>query len=362
MYQFPNPTSAFVNLLEMVYKEGTPIVVRGSETRELLNVALQIDNPSQRCLVLPYRHDNIFAKIAETLWVIAGRNDIQWLSYYLPRAPEYSDDKIRWRAGYGPRLRKWIGPFGVTDQVHKCLDLLQSDPNTRRAVMSLWNPAEDYVETLDTPCNNWLHWLIRDGKLRLNISQRSSDILYGFSGINLFEWSVLQEFMARWLGLEIGPLTYFISSLHLYKQHYERGNKIEDAWTGETIYDIPSIQQCCFGVPFEMLDNALLELFIKEADWRGGAGFTSISANGFLNACAKMLYIFISDRLVVDRQEAPDRVKWLAINLDMLQENTDFRLAAIEYYARKLPSLWNAVKLTDAEKDALKLTAVFRRT
>ncbi|PDQ34164.1 MAG: hypothetical protein B5766_13125 [Candidatus Lumbricidophila eiseniae] len=54
-----------------------------------------------------------------------------------------------------------------------------------------------------------LHFLVRHGRLSLNVALRSNDVLWGFSGINTFEWSVLQEMMAYWVGVEIGPASFF---------------------------------------------------------------------------------------------------------------------------------------------------------
>lgn len=362
-YEFETPSSAFLNLLEMVVEQGKKVTVRGQETKELLNVSLTIHKPWQRCLVIPQRHDNIFAKIAETLWVLAGRNDIEWLSYYLPRAVDWADDGKHWRAGYGPRLRSWevqcnsYGLKGEIDQVEECLKLLQVDPTTRRAVMSLWNPVEDYKPTLDTPCNNWLHWIIRDGKLLLNIAQRSSDILWGFSGINLFEWSVLQEYMAHWLGIEPGTLTYNITSLHLYDKHYKRADEILESCQYKTIYDA-ELNRIEPTLDSLLLDSQLAKLFEQEAEWRIGGGFKYTFDCDWLDQAALMLFIFISDKITADKATDDERVHWIANDISLLEANTEFRMAAIEYYGRKFPELYNIFPLTATERLALQFAGI----
>lgn len=362
-FTFETPSSAFLNLLEMVVEQGKKVTVRGSETKELLNVSLTINKPWQRCLVIPQRHDNIFAKIAETLWVLAGRNDIEWLSYYLPRAVDWADDGKHWRAGYGPRLRAWevqcnsYGLKGEIDQVEECYKLLRDDPTTRRAVMSLWNPVEDYKESKDIPCNNWLHWIIRDGKLLLNIAQRSSDILWGFSGINLFEWSVLQEYMASWLNIMPGSLTYNITSLHLYDKHYERADKILESCQYKTIYDadIDSILPTMYHSEF---DSSLATLFEAETEWRIGGGFNFLSSCHMLHQAALMLFIFISDKITADKATDDERVHWIANDITLLEANTEFRMAAIEYYGRKFPELYNIFPFTATEQLALQFAGI----
>lgn len=345
---FYSPTDAFVSKLGDILHYGCNVSVRGSDTKELLGQSITIHNPQQRCLVIPQRHDNIFAKIAETLWVLAGRNDIEWLSYYLPRARDWADDGKHWRAGYGPRLREWPGSKYI-DQVRACHELLQADPNTRRAVISLWNPAEDNCNSLDIPCNNWLHWLIRDGKLHLFIAQRSSDILWGFSGINLFEWSVLQEFMAYSLGVGIGPITYAISSLHLYSKHYKRAESIVESYPSLTIYDgvlgSERISNVAISTPVWDMDYVLSDIFNDERKWRAGEQFHDRYGGGFLSVCAQMMHLYVMATQTKDLDA-------IALGINGLPSNTDFRLAAIEYFTRSHPELWPDIDLTAIEYNA----------
>ena len=164
----------------------------------------------------------MFASIAESMWVIAGRNDLDYLSAYLPRAVEYSDDGRTWRAGYGPRLRNWNG----VDQLAEVVSILRADVSSRRAVAAIYDPDRDFVQSKDIPCNNWLHFLVRDGLVDLHIAARSTDIWWGFSGINAFEWTLLLEMVAFWLGQEPGRLVFFTSSMHLYERHFDRARQI----------------------------------------------------------------------------------------------------------------------------------------
>ncbi len=109
--------------------------------------------------------------------------------------------------GTVPRLRNWKG--GV-DQVAQVRELLAASPDSRRAVISLFDPEIDFQDSKDIPCNNWLHFLVRDGRLHLNVAARSTDIWFGFSAINGFEWSVLLEMMARWLKLDVGTDLFYV--------------------------------------------------------------------------------------------------------------------------------------------------------
>lgn len=235
MTSYRNVSFATASSLIDVIDQGADVTVRGKATREVVGKITTLDRPLERYLFLPKRHNDIFAQFAEAIWMIAGRNDIPWLSRYLPRAPAYSDDGGQtWHGAYGPRLRNWAGQVDQLDQVRR---LLRDDSSSRRAVMSLFDPARDFIESNDIPCNNWLSWIAREGKLHLNVAVRSNDAMWGFSGANAFEWSILQELMAHWLGLEVGAAKYFATSFHLYDNHFARAKQISDEFHGLTPYD-----------------------------------------------------------------------------------------------------------------------------
>ncbi|WHP18933.1 thymidylate synthase [Cellulomonas sp. ES6] len=223
MVSFRNVNSAFTGMLSDLITAGTQIDSRNGLTLELPAQTVNVEAPLERFVFAPGRNNNPFAAIAESMWVIAGRNDLAYLTPYLRRAPNFSDDGgVTWRAGYGPRLRNW----GGVDQLAAVRHELHRSPMSRRAAISLFDPSQDFQDSRDIPCNNWLHFLSRNGRLDLSVAARSTDVWWGFSGINAFEWSVLLEMMARWLDLEPGVLTFFTSSLHLYEKHLSRARNV----------------------------------------------------------------------------------------------------------------------------------------
>lgn len=262
---YRNAAEAFYEKLSEIMYSGREIRVRESLTKELNHQTVALTAPLERCIVIPQRHNNVFATIAESVWVIAGRNDIKFLSEYLPRAIDFSDDGRTWRAGYGPRLRNWQG----VDQVAAVLRLLREAPESRQGVISIFDPGRDFVSSRDIPCTNWLHFMVRDGALHLNVAVRSNDIVWGFSGINTFEWSLLQEMMAYWLGTRVGQAAYYISSLHLYERHFERARHILKGQPPSNPYEqAPS--RIRFSTSLEDLPNVLDRWFRVEEEIRTG--------------------------------------------------------------------------------------------
>lgn len=262
---YRNAAHAFAAELVEITTKGRPVVVRGKATQELLARQVELARPTERFITIPGRRNDVFGTIAETMWVLAGRNDMAYLARYLKRAVQFSDDQETWRGGYGPRLRNWEG----IDQVDEIRKLLCGDPESRRAVAVLFDPARDYVNTLDVPCNNWLHFLVREGRLDLNVTVRSNDILWGFSGINTFEWSVLHEMMAYWLGVAVGQESFFVSSLHLYDERSEQAERALAGYSGLTGYE----NEWCgdsFQTPWEEFAQTLARWFDIEARLSSG--------------------------------------------------------------------------------------------
>ena len=233
-YCFRSVNEALPVLCRDLLEKGQEVKSRAGNTKELTFVGIELTHPMEREVLLPSRKASYPAQIAETMWVLAGRSDMEFLAKYLPRARDFSDDGLVWRAGYGPRLRDAgirinTDGYKYVDPLWNVVELLRRDPETRQAVISIWsNHLDSGVQSLDIPCNNWLHFLARDGRLNLHVATRSNDIIWGWSGINQFEWSALLQLVAELTGLEAGSLHFAISSLHLYERHWEKAAKIAD--------------------------------------------------------------------------------------------------------------------------------------
>jgi len=257
--QYRSATFAFIRELEAIKKTGRPVTVRGRATHELLSRQVTLERPRERFITIPGRGNDPVATIAETMWVLAGRSDMAFLSRYLGRATDYSDDGLVWRAAYGPRLRAW-GQQRV-DQVDEVRRLLSAESTSRRGVAAIYDPAQDFAnESKDVPCNNWLHFVLRENRLDLNVVIRSNDIFWGFSGINTFEWSVLHEAMAFWLGAEVGAANFFISSLHLYDEFDERAERCLSKFDERSGYEF-GWAPVGFETPWESFDGVMSQWF-----------------------------------------------------------------------------------------------------
>ena len=274
-------SSALPVVLAALLSDGDATTSRNGRTRELSPAVITLDHWDDPVpyITAPGRRASLPAQVAETMWILAGRNDIEWLSLYLPRAAEFSDDGLTWRGGYGPRLRNFGAehhPDGVgVDQLAHVIKLLQDDPNTRRAVIQIYDPVIDAADGKDVPCNNWLHFTLRDGELNLLIATRSNDAFWGWSGINAFEWTVLQTLIARILGVTVGQTTFCIGSLHLYERHWDRAGGITTG--GEKPLNSSPMPQRHQVSSLEELDRHVekwfaIEAKLRENPWQNNVG------------------------------------------------------------------------------------------
>lgn len=218
---FGNIDHALPNLCEDVMRGGEEVGSRlGDRVMERISMSVTLERPWERYITLQSRRANVAAQIAETMWVLDGRDDIGWLSHYLPRAKDFSDDGRTWRGAYGPRIQR---------QLDHVVGLLQKDRTSRRAVISIYDPGMDMYGAKDVPCNTQLQFLSRLGSLEMIVTTRSNDLVWGWSGINTFEWSVLQEIVAYRLGVRPGRIHFNIGSLHIYDRHWERARGMTQA-------------------------------------------------------------------------------------------------------------------------------------
>ena len=203
---------------------------RGSQmAREMINANLDIpvtepgvsffSHPTHR--VVPIRF-----VLAEMCAMLAGRNDIAVMESYNKGIRKYSNDGITLGASYGEKLE---------GQLAAVLLKLQKDLRTRQAVCSILQKFEVVnMELTHIPCNVFLQFFVRDEKMHLIVTSRSSDFVTGFS-IDTIHWQLLLMYMANSLLLSCGNVHYNIGSLHVYGKDIE----MLKGWDVTEMYGVP---------------------------------------------------------------------------------------------------------------------------
>lgn len=204
-------------------KDGMRVSPRNSGTREVLGVSLHLIEPRARLLCAPpARILNPAYAAAETVWILSG-SDAPWIFDYNSRLRQYADDGVL-RGAYGPRLRNWAGKV---DQLHRVVDVLKADRDSRRAVIQLYDPSRDAHGHKDVPCTLGFRFHLRDGRLHMSTTMRSQDVWTGMP-YDVFTFTVLHELVAGWLGVEPGVYHHHVDSLHIYECDMDKADALSD--------------------------------------------------------------------------------------------------------------------------------------
>ena len=160
--------------------------------------------------------------IHELLWFLRGDTNIAYLKENgVSIWDEWADENGDLGPVYGKQWRSWAAPDGRTiDQIEWVLNEIKTNPNSRRLVVSAWNPA-DVNEMALPPCHCLFQFFVADGKLSCQLYQRSADIFLGVP-FNIASYALLTMMMARATGLQPGEFVHTLGDAHLYSNHIEQ--------------------------------------------------------------------------------------------------------------------------------------------
>ena len=160
--------------------------------------------------------------IIELLWFLKGDTNIKYLKdNKVSIWDEWADENGDLGPVYGKQWRSWAAPDGRTiDQIQWVLDEIRTNPNSRRLIVSAWNPA-DVNEMALPPCHCLFQFFVAEGRLSCQLYQRSADIFLGVP-FNIASYALLTMMMARATGLKPGEFIHTFGDAHLYLNHVEQ--------------------------------------------------------------------------------------------------------------------------------------------
>jgi thymidylate synthase len=256
-------TELFAAAVAVIRRDGRTVSPRGQETREVFAAHLCLSRPRARLVHLPGRVVNPAFAAAEAVWILSG-SDAPWIYEYNSKLRTYADDGVL-RGAYGPRLRDWAGKV---DQLARVVETLRLDPDSRRAVIQLYDPARDENCNRDVPCTLGFRFHLRDGHLVMSTTMRSQDVWLGLP-YDLFTFTVLHEVMAGWLGVPMGEYHHHVDSLHLYAKNAQAATELADAVI-EPAQDLPVL-----AVPWGEFDATLAAM--REGRSTGHPGWDALA-------------------------------------------------------------------------------------
>ena len=216
------------DLLGLVLEEGQPRADRtGTGTLSIFGAQARFDlrptGPGFPLLTTKKLH--IKSIIYELLWFLRGDTNIKYLNEHgVTIWDEWADEKGNLGPVYGAQWRDWRGENGVrVDQIDNVIAQIKKNPDSRRLIVSAWNPAEIEKMALP-PCHVLFQFYVQDDELSCQLYQRSADLFLGVP-FNIASYSLLTMMVAHVVDLVPGDFVHTFGDLHLYNNHLEQARE-----------------------------------------------------------------------------------------------------------------------------------------
>ncbi|MBD8030772.1 thymidylate synthase [Corynebacterium gallinarum] len=219
MTAIPTP---YEDLLRTIRDEGAHKDDRtGTGTASLFGQQIRY-NLQEGFPLLTTKKVHFHSVVGELLWFLRGDSNVRWLQDNNIRIwNEWADEDGELGPVYGVQWRSWPTPDGRhIDQISRALEMLKSNPNSRRNIVSAWNVSE--LENMALPpCHLLFQLYVADGKLSCQLYQRSADMFLGVP-FNIASYALLTHMFAQQAGLEVGEFIWTGGDCHIYDNHTEQ--------------------------------------------------------------------------------------------------------------------------------------------
>lgn len=212
----------YLDLLQRIMAEGTDKSDRtGTGTRSVFGHQMRFDLSEGFPLVTTKRvHTR--SVFGELLWFLRGDTNVGWLHQNnITIWDEWADANGDLGPIYGYQWRSWPTPGGGhVDQLAKVIDSIKNNPDSRRHIVSAWNVA-DVDDMALPPCHTLFQFYVADGRLSLQLYQRSADTFLGVP-FNIASYALLVHLVAQVTGLRVGEFVHTLGDAHIYSNHFEQ--------------------------------------------------------------------------------------------------------------------------------------------
>jgi thymidylate synthase len=229
-------------------------------------------HPAERVVFWTERDANPFFHLMESLWMLGGRNDVEYVARFVDRMRIYSDDGETFHGAYGFRWRHHF----LMDQLPRIIEGLKENRDDRRQVLSMWDAPADLGRKggKDLPCNlQAIFQVACDGRLDMMVTNRSNDMIWGAYGANAVHFSYLHEYVARSVGVPQGVYRQVSANFHAYEDVLNKvaplADLAADPLTGRGVPDPYASWEVepfpLMTIPAEEWDNELM-MFLTDPD------------------------------------------------------------------------------------------------
>ncbi|HEV7275351.1 MAG TPA: thymidylate synthase [Devosiaceae bacterium] len=212
----------YLQLLSDVLNRGTDRPDRtGTGTRSLFGYQMRFDL-SAGFPLLTTKKLHLKSIIYELLWFLRGETNVRWLQERGVKIwDEWADENGDLGPVYGSQWRSWPDGQGSSiDQIANVVHAIRTRPDSRRHIVSAWNPAE-VDEMALPPCHCLFQFYVAEGRLSCHLYQRSGDVFLGVP-FNIASYALLTHMVAQVTGLEPGDFVHSFGDVHLYSNHFEQ--------------------------------------------------------------------------------------------------------------------------------------------
>ena len=212
----------YLELMRHVLEHGTDKSDRtGTGTRSVFGYQMRF-NLADGFPLVTTKKCHLRSIIHELLWFLSGDTNIRYLKENGVRIwDEWADENGDLGPVYGYQWRSWPAPDGRhIDQIANVLEMIRRNPDSRRLIVSAWNPAL-VDEMALPPCHSLFQFYVADGKLSCQLYQRSADIFLGVP-FNIASYALLTHMFAQQCDLEVGDFVWTGGDCHLYLNHLEQ--------------------------------------------------------------------------------------------------------------------------------------------
>jgi thymidylate synthase len=268
--------NGYVDLVQHVLRNGKEVSPRGQKTREIEDFVVQIEDVHNTLPLGINRGTVPGIGAVEACQLLSGLSLPELVIAVGPQFINYAEDNGVFHGAYGPRTN---GQYDVI------IDRLKNDPDSRQAVVTIWNPEYDLQEKKrDYPCTILHQFRVRDNKLNMTVFMRSNDVWLG-AAYDFFQFTRVQIAMASVLGIEPGKYVHHVGSMHIYEQHYGAAEDL--TYTTEPIPFVPAITGSTWsqvanlaGMAMDAVTNANVAPMLNDNErWYYEAMLTAVNKN-----------------------------------------------------------------------------------